>query len=100
MADQLVFTPPFLVVFFGYAGLLEQKPMDEVTTMLKNDWAKTVALNWLWWVPTQMLNFGLVPLQYQVSCYDAVESRSFLTFNLRYYFQTYQLSYGTATCLL
>eukprot|EP00050_Salpingoeca_kvevrii_P008597 m.303859 g.303859 ORF g.303859 m.303859 type:complete len:215 (+) comp16282_c0_seq1:233-877(+) len=64
-ADQLVFAPVFVVVFFG-ALLASSGRADELPAMLRRDWADTVRANWVIWIPAQFVNFRFVPGHLQV----------------------------------
>ena len=52
-------------MFFGSLATLEGR-IDELPDRLRNHWRGAVFTNWKIWIPAQVLNFGFVPLQYQV----------------------------------
>ena len=62
--DQTLFAPLFIPIFMGSVLLAEGHP--EPRSKIAHDWWPAVVANWKLWVPAQLLNFGLVPLQYQV----------------------------------
>ena len=63
--DQFLFAPPFIAVFFACLLTLEGKGED-IYAKLKQDLGTAVVGNWKLWIPFQLLNFRLVPLQLQV----------------------------------
>ena len=63
--DQLVMAPPFVAIFMSSLLALEGKA-DQITTVLGAEWKPAVFTNWKMWAPAQMINFGFVPLRFQV----------------------------------
>jgi len=63
--DQFAFAPVFVGVFISAIMTLEGR-MSEIGTVLANDWSKTVCVNWLVWIPSQIVMFSVVPLHLQV----------------------------------
>ncbi|KAJ0412655.1 hypothetical protein ATCC90586_002285 [Pythium insidiosum] len=63
--DQLVFAPTFLPVFFSTLLTLEGVP-EQIPSKLRQDWWSTVKVNWVVWVPAQLINFRFVPGNLQV----------------------------------
>ena len=62
--DQLVFAPAFIPSFMAVLLLLEGAPTPLADVRTK--WWDAVVANWRLWVPAQVINFGLVPLHFQV----------------------------------
>ncbi|KAJ7018668.1 hypothetical protein C8F04DRAFT_365117 [Mycena alexandri] len=58
--DQCVLTPGAVIVFFGSMALLEGKP-QEVVPRIGAGYVPTLLRNWAVFVPTQIINFWLVP---------------------------------------
>lgn len=63
--DQIVFAPLFIPAFFG-ANLLLQGQPRLIATKIQDDWASTVIVNYVVWVPAQFINFRFVPQIHQV----------------------------------
>ena len=66
MFDQLGFAPICTAGFFVFINMLEghgpQKGFNEIR---QNFW-KTMLVNWQIWIPANFLNFRFVPIPYQV----------------------------------
>ncbi|KIY69563.1 hypothetical protein CYLTODRAFT_225662 [Cylindrobasidium torrendii FP15055 ss-10] len=58
--DQAVMAPMAVGVFFSSIALLEGKP-NEIVPRLKDKYRQTVLMNWGVFIPTQMVNFWVVP---------------------------------------
>ncbi|KAJ7918536.1 hypothetical protein B0H13DRAFT_288219 [Mycena leptocephala] len=58
--DQCVLTPGAVIVFFGSMALLEGKP-KEIVPRIGAGYVPTLLRNWAVFVPTQIINFWLVP---------------------------------------
>ncbi|KAJ7359762.1 hypothetical protein DFH08DRAFT_416647 [Mycena albidolilacea] len=58
--DQCVLTPGAVIVFFGSMALLEGKPND-IVPRIGAGYVPTLLRNWAVFVPTQIINFWLVP---------------------------------------
>jgi protein Mpv17 len=63
--DQLVFEPPYLLVFFSSMKFLEGHGVDEVKTTVKNEYVNTFILDCAIWPGAQYLNFRYIPLKFQ-----------------------------------
>jgi hypothetical protein len=62
-ADQLLFAPFGLTLFFGVMGGLKgESPVQNV----REKWWDALKANWMVWPAVQAVNFGLVPLQYRI----------------------------------
>ena len=62
--DQLVFAPLFIPSFMGVLLVLEghERPLRKT----RAEWWPSIVANWQLWVPAPLVNFGLVPLHFQV----------------------------------
>ncbi|KAJ7099897.1 hypothetical protein B0H15DRAFT_817972 [Mycena belliarum] len=58
--DQCILTPGAVVVFFGSMAVLEGKPREAVPR-IGAGYVPTLLRNWCVFVPTQIINFWLVP---------------------------------------
>ncbi|KAJ7449033.1 hypothetical protein B0H11DRAFT_2079267 [Mycena galericulata] len=58
--DQCVLTPGAVIVFFGSMALLEGKPQEAIPR-IGAGYIPTLLRNWAVFVPTQIINFWLVP---------------------------------------
>ncbi|EKM57295.1 uncharacterized protein PHACADRAFT_254989 [Phanerochaete carnosa HHB-10118-sp] len=59
--DQFMFAPIVIGFYFGSMTLLEGKGVSEATTRIEKNYVSTVMRNWMVFIPTQLVNFGLVP---------------------------------------
>ncbi|XP_043479408.1 protein Mpv17-like [Leptopilina heterotoma] len=64
--DQLLFAPFFLSILVVVIGVLQGNEMESIKQKLKNEYPDILASNYKLWPAVQLLNFGIVPLQYQV----------------------------------
>eukprot|EP00002_Diphylleia_rotans_P004326 TRINITY_DN13151_c0_g1_i1.p1 TRINITY_DN13151_c0_g1~~TRINITY_DN13151_c0_g1_i1.p1 ORF type:complete len:196 (-),score=18.89 TRINITY_DN13151_c0_g1_i1:472-1059(-) len=64
-ADQCIFEPPHLVIFFTSTGLLEGQGFEKIKDQIKEDFAETYFCDCLLWPFAQALNFRFVPVVYQ-----------------------------------
>ncbi|KAI0759251.1 hypothetical protein BD413DRAFT_598556 [Trametes elegans] len=59
--DQGVFTPMVVGMFFGSLTLLEGKGLREAQDRIREAYTPTLIRNWGVFIPTQVLNFAVVP---------------------------------------
>ncbi|KAI0659438.1 hypothetical protein C8Q70DRAFT_1053806 [Cubamyces menziesii] len=59
--DQGVFTPMVVGMFFGSLTLLEGKGIRDAQQRIEDAYVPTLVRNWGVFVPTQVINFALVP---------------------------------------
>ncbi|KAI0350479.1 hypothetical protein OH77DRAFT_1439833 [Trametes cingulata] len=59
--DQGVFTPMVVGMFFGSLTLLEGKTFRDAKERIREAYAPTLIRNWGVFIPTQVVNFALVP---------------------------------------
>lgn len=70
--DQFVLTPAILGVFFSSMTILEGKGTDEIRSRLKTAWQPTLVRNWMLFIPTQIANFSIVPVQFRLLVVNVV----------------------------
>jgi len=58
--DQAVLTPVAVAFFYGSMSVLELKP-NEAYDRIKSAYVPTLLRNWGVYIPTQIINFSLVP---------------------------------------
>lgn len=72
--DQLVCTPPFMVVWLSSLWTLEGSvPPNQLPQAVTQAMPDVMKASWILWVPMQYLNFYAVPLKYQVLFTNVVE---------------------------
>lgn len=64
--DQVFFTPFAISSFFVVNTLLRGSNFDAAVSNLKTNWFSVLQSNWCYWPWVQFINFGLVPVHYQV----------------------------------
>ncbi|XP_067636100.1 mpv17-like protein [Eurosta solidaginis] len=64
--DQFAFAPGFVASLIGIFGLMNGDSTKTVQKRLKKDYLDILIKNYMLWPPAQMINFSLVPIQYQV----------------------------------
>lgn len=65
-ADQLIFAPNFLLIFIVSINTLQMKPWKETKENLIKNYPDILKTNYKIWPFVQMINFYLMPLNYQV----------------------------------
>ncbi|WVQ86057.1 protein SYM1 [Cryptococcus sp. DSM 104549] len=70
--DQFAFAPCVLSGFFTAMTLMEGKDFNAVKTKWNDAFVPTLQANWMLFIPFQMLNMGLIPLQYRLLAINAV----------------------------
>lgn len=66
LLNQLVMTPPFLLFTIGYLQYFLTFDRKRTIQTLKNSFVSALFVNWKVWTVAQTLNFGFVPMNYQV----------------------------------
>ncbi|XP_033207649.1 protein Mpv17 isoform X2 [Belonocnema kinseyi] len=66
MCDQLFFAPTFIAILITTIGTLQGNNIDSIKTKLQNEYLEILVNNYKLWPAVQLMNFSLVPLQYQV----------------------------------
>lgn len=64
--DQLLFAPCFTGVFLTSLGFAQKKEIKEIQRSIQKNYGDILITNYKIWPATQLLNFYLTPLQYQV----------------------------------
>ena len=64
--DQSFFAAFSVVAFFGFQTLISGGSSQDVKERLEKDFWPTLKANWLLWPGAQLVNFGMVPVPYQV----------------------------------
>ncbi|KAI1791454.1 hypothetical protein LXA43DRAFT_1011645 [Ganoderma leucocontextum] len=59
--DQFVFTPGVVAMFFGSMTLLEGKSVGDAKERISEAYVPTLIRNWGVFIPTQIVNFAVVP---------------------------------------
>ncbi|CAL1704231.1 unnamed protein product [Somion occarium] len=59
--DQFLFTPGIVAFFFGSMTLLEGRGFSEATERIREAYVPTLIRNWGVFIPTQVINFAVVP---------------------------------------
>lgn len=62
---QCIMAPTFVPLFTAMLYCLEGRP-QEIIPSLKEIYVEVMLTNYKLWIPMQLLNFGLIPVQYQV----------------------------------
>ena len=64
--DQFVFAPPFIAGLLTTLWTAEGFPIIDIPNRLATTLPDVVMANWVLWIPANILNFGFVPIKYQV----------------------------------
>ncbi|CAG9854202.1 unnamed protein product [Phyllotreta striolata] len=64
--DQLVFAPLFLPIWMATVNFMEGKSLAHIKNELNLKYTDILLTNYTVWPTVQMLNFGLVPIKFQV----------------------------------
>ena len=64
--DQLIFAPVSLACFFTFMTVAEGGGRRAVSRKLQDIYLPALKANWLIWPAVQILNFRVVPLQFQI----------------------------------
>ena len=64
--DQLIFAPIGLCCFFTFMTLAEGGGRKQLTTKFKDIYVPTLRANYVLWPAVQILNFRVMPLQFQI----------------------------------
>lgn len=63
--DQSIFAPTVIAMFLAGSKAITGE-FDAVSDKLKQDWAPALLMNWMVWIPAQLINFYAIPGQYHV----------------------------------
>jgi len=64
--DQFMFAPLFVPLFMINLMMLEGQPAAQVPDILIEKVPSLLMVNWLLWIPAQVINFSVIPRKYQV----------------------------------
>ncbi|KAL1491115.1 hypothetical protein ABEB36_011759 [Hypothenemus hampei] len=64
--DQLIFAPSFLALFVTNLNLLNGRNFEDIKKDLNTNYVDLLIANWKLWPAVQLVNFYVVPLNYQV----------------------------------
>eukprot|EP01130_Rhizamoeba_saxonica_P000174 TRINITY_DN10171_c0_g1_i1.p1 TRINITY_DN10171_c0_g1~~TRINITY_DN10171_c0_g1_i1.p1 ORF type:complete len:200 (-),score=36.00 TRINITY_DN10171_c0_g1_i1:60-617(-) len=64
--DQTIFAPLYLGSFITVMSLLEGKGIDYIVSKQKSELFPTLKANWGVWIPANIVNFALVPINLRV----------------------------------
>ncbi|KZO95523.1 hypothetical protein CALVIDRAFT_537900 [Calocera viscosa TUFC12733] len=70
--DQFILTPGIIAVFYTSMALMEGEGGEEVKRRLGEAWAPTLVRNWGVFIPTQLVNFSVVPLHHRLLVVNVV----------------------------
>jgi len=59
--DQSIFSPAAVAYFFGSMSLLEGNGLGEAGNRISHAYIPTLLRNWTLYIPTQVINFSIVP---------------------------------------
>ncbi|KAF2357912.1 Mpv17/PMP22 [Trinorchestia longiramus] len=65
-ADQLVFGPTFTVIIIASVGVLQRMTPQQVVVKVRTTFLDVVVAGMMVWPVAQLINFTLVPLQFQI----------------------------------
>ncbi|KAG8225188.1 hypothetical protein J437_LFUL001315 [Ladona fulva] len=64
--DQVVLAPPFYAVFLVVNGAAQQKDWPAIRQSIDDNFKDIIINNWKLWPTVQFVNFGFIPLKFQV----------------------------------
>jgi len=67
LVDQIVFAPIFTLSMLAVFGVVNGEKQEKIEDRVKNDYVDIMKRNYMLWPAAQIINFGLVPLKYQVT---------------------------------
>jgi len=70
--DQFLLTPGLVSLFFTSMTFMEGKGLDEVQRRIELAWLPTLIRNWGVFIPTQIVNFSIVPLHHRLLVVNVV----------------------------
>ena len=72
LADQLVYAPVSLLLFFAYMNLMEGNNLADFKKRMKKGYVTSLKANYLLWPVIQVINFKFVPLMYQLPMVSSI----------------------------
>eukprot|EP00038_Savillea_parva_P009932 m.186767 g.186767 ORF g.186767 m.186767 type:complete len:251 (+) comp16869_c0_seq1:123-875(+) len=81
--DQFFFAPLFTFSFISVLFAAEQRSYESWSSHMANNFAESVGVNWMMWIPAQVINFRFIPASYSVlfANFVAVFWNSYLSWN-------------------
>ena len=64
--DQFFFAPLFTFSFISVLFAAEQRSYESWSSHMANNFAESVGVNWMMWIPAQVINFRFIPASYSV----------------------------------
>ena len=64
--DQGIFAPTFTVAITGVVSTVNGETVEQIKQRLHNDYLDMMLKNYQLWPAAQIINFTVIPLQYQV----------------------------------
>lgn len=66
LIDQLIWAPICTVCIISMNNIIDHYPNKWQWSEVRAIWFPAVKTNWIVWIPCQVLNFGIIPPQWQV----------------------------------
>lgn len=66
IVDQAIMAPALNLTITGLVGLINNEEPKQISERIKTQYPDIMKTNYMIWPAVQILNFGLVPLRYQV----------------------------------
>jgi len=66
LLDQLIFAPVFISLYFYLSGIMSEKKISDISKSIRKDLWGIMKGNWGVWVPTNVIGYGLIPLNLRV----------------------------------
>jgi hypothetical protein len=70
--DEFVFSPVYIPVFLGGLWKLEGSSLEQIKTMMYNEFPGIIVAEWVLWVPTMAVTFRYAPVKFQVLVINCV----------------------------
>lgn len=66
LIDQFLFAPLFTALYYYVRGLAQDRSIGTTTKQLRRDLPGIMKKNWSVWIPVNLINYSVVPLQQRV----------------------------------
>lgn len=63
MVDQIIFAPFLTMLYFYLRALAEDRSLLRTTRELRREMGGIMTRSWMVWIPANIVNYGLVPLE-------------------------------------
>ena len=70
--DRVIWGPPFVLFTIGFLQLLQTMSVKKTADAIRKSYVAILLMNQKVWVPGQLLNFAVIPVEYQVLFVNAV----------------------------